>query len=74
MTALIPIRVDFLACDEIPALVSELIDGDLEARQATRVELHLATCPACARFARELAATVAALHAMRFRWPGIRSG
>ena len=73
MTALIAIRIDSLACEEIPALVSDLIDGDLEPRQARRVELHLATCPACARFARELAATVAALHAMRFRWPAVRS-
>jgi len=72
VTALMPIRIDSLACDDMPALVSDLIDGDLEPRQATRVELHLATCPTCARLARELAATVAALHAMRFRWPGFR--
>lgn len=49
-------------CEEVDDLLSEYLDGELGARDAAEVEVHLAICPGCARFAEELAATVAALH------------
>lgn len=49
-------------CDEVDDLLSEYLDGELAARDAAEVSVHLATCPGCAQLAEELAATVAALH------------
>ena len=49
-------------CEEVDDLLSEYLDGELDVRDAVEIEVHLATCPGCARFAEELAATVAALH------------
>lgn len=62
---MIPIPLPLSPCQEVDDLLSEYLDGELEARGVARVEVHLATCPGCARFAEELAATVAALHRMR---------
>ena len=67
MTPMVPMRIELPRCDEVAEALSDLLDGDLEACAAVRVELHLATCPACARSARQLAATVAALHRLRGR-------
>ena len=49
-------------CEDVAPHLSELVDGELEGRWAARVGIHLAICPGCARLARELAATVRALH------------
>ncbi len=59
---MIPIPMPLSPCEEIDDLLSEYLDGELEPRAVARVEVHLATCPGCARFLAELAATVAALH------------
>lgn len=59
---MIPVPMPLSPCQEIDDLLSEYLDGELDARGAARVEVHLATCPPCARFAAELAATVSALH------------
>ncbi len=52
-------------CEEIAALLSELLDGELDGARAERAGIHLATCRDCARLAAELAATVQALHGLR---------
>lgn len=62
---MIPIPLPLSPCQEVDDHLSEYLDGELEPRAVAQVEVHLATCPGCARFAEELAATVAALHRMR---------
>ncbi len=62
---MIPVPLALSCCEEVGALLSEYLDGDLGPVAYARVEVHLATCPGCARFAEELAATVAALHRLR---------
>ena len=54
-------------CEQVADLLSEYIDGELDASSAARVTIHLVTCIACARFAAELAATVDALHWLAWR-------
>ncbi|HUL57696.1 MAG TPA: zf-HC2 domain-containing protein [Anaeromyxobacteraceae bacterium] len=61
MASFVPMRIELPRCDQVADALSELLDGDLDGPVAMRVEIHLATCPPCARLARELAATVAAL-------------
>jgi anti-sigma factor RsiW len=56
-------------CAEVDDLLSEYLDGELPVRAAAEVEVHLATCPGCARFAEELAATITALHRLRQAGP-----
>jgi anti-sigma factor RsiW len=64
---MIPIPLRLSPCQEVDDLLSEYLDGELDGRTIARVEIHLVTCPGCARFAGELAATVAALHRLRAR-------
>jgi anti-sigma factor RsiW len=63
-----PIPLD---CPKASELLSEYLDGDLAAAEAGAMRLHLAGCPACARLAAELAATVAAIHGLAA--PGVRN-
>jgi anti-sigma factor RsiW len=62
---MIPIPMPLSPCQEVDDLLSEYLDGELDVRTIARVEVHLATCPGCARVAEELAATVSALHRLR---------
>ncbi len=59
---MIPIPLALSPCAEVDDLLSQYLDGELGPSAAARVEVHLATCPGCARLAEELAAVVAALH------------
>jgi len=63
---MVTVPLDVLRCDEVADHLSELLDGELDASARARVVLHLGLCPACARLAAELAATVEALH--RLAW------
>ncbi|MGV3724896.1 MAG: anti-sigma factor family protein [Actinomycetota bacterium] len=45
-------------CPKVQPLLSELLDGDLDAERTGAVERHLAQCPACAAEWRSLRATV----------------
>ncbi|MFL5260912.1 MAG: anti-sigma factor family protein [Anaeromyxobacteraceae bacterium] len=45
--------------------LSDYIDGELPPVLLLIVELHLAGCPHCSRFAREMMETVRALRALR---------
>jgi len=53
------------ACQQIAEMLSEFLDGELGDADLSAVTLHLEGCADCARFAAELAATVAALHRLR---------
>ncbi len=59
---MIPVALDVPSCEAVASRLSEFLDAELEEADATRVALHLALCPGCARFAAELAATIQALH------------
>jgi anti-sigma factor RsiW len=52
-------------CQRIADRLSELLDGELGQAEMREVTFHLEGCADCARFATELAATVAALHRLR---------
>jgi anti-sigma factor RsiW len=52
-------------CAAMAERLSDYIDGELAPISVLVVELHLAGCPACSRFARELLDTVRALRALR---------
>jgi anti-sigma factor RsiW len=67
---MVPAAAELSRCDEVQARLSELLDGELDAPDAARVALHLAGCPACARLAAELAATVRALRRLAGRCVG----
>jgi anti-sigma factor RsiW len=60
-----PVALEFLACEQVLDRISDYLDAELDPRRASGVALHLALCAGCARFASELAATVAALHRLR---------
>ena len=38
---------DYLTCRELVELVTEYLDGALDARQRARFEEHVMTCPPC---------------------------
>ncbi len=56
-----------LRCDELSERLSALIDGERDAAALVRVRLHVSGCPACARLALELLATVEAMHGLSRR-------
>jgi anti-sigma factor RsiW len=58
-------------CQRIGGLVSEYLDGELDARAGAAVAAHLRRCASCGRSARELARVVAALRGLR---PGQTGG
>ncbi len=49
-----------LECRELVELVTEYLEGALPPEERTRFELHLAICPGCAAYVRQLRATLAA--------------
>lgn len=49
-----------LECRELVELVTEYLEGMLPHEERTRFELHLAICPGCAAYLRQLRGTVAA--------------
>ncbi len=50
-----------IRCDDCRPMLSRLIDGQLPADLVEDVEFHVASCPSCAAFAKELAALDSAL-------------
>ena len=43
-----------LACRDVVELLSDYLDGDLDPPLAAAVERHLALCPACIEYLRQL--------------------
>jgi anti-sigma factor RsiW len=52
-----------LTCKEVVELVTRYDDGDLDADDRTRFELHLATCGACVTYYDQMRLTIDALGA-----------
>ncbi len=50
-----------LSCREIVELVSDYLEGALDAPTTAKVEAHLAVCPGCETYLAQLRATVALL-------------
>ncbi len=50
-----------LSCREIVELVTDYLEGDLDADTATALETHLELCPGCARYVEQIRETVATL-------------
>ena len=48
-----------IPCIEIVELVSDYLEGELDAESARRVEEHLALCPPCVTYVQQLRQTVA---------------
>ncbi len=58
-----PVEVAGLRCDEVLALLSELVDGQLDAERAAAVTLHVQGCDWCERFGGSFGAVIAGLRA-----------
>jgi anti-sigma factor RsiW len=63
-----------LSCGEVLALLSDYLDGDLDAAAGRQVEDHLRGCEGCARFGGEFKGTVQALRAHLARAPAVPAG
>ena len=50
-----------LSCREIVELVTDYLEGDLDADTTTALEAHLDLCPGCARYVQQIRETVATL-------------
>jgi anti-sigma factor RsiW len=50
-----------LRCIEVVELVSDYLDGELDAETRRRVEHHLGLCPACRVYVEQVRETVQAL-------------
>ena len=50
-----------LSCREIVELVTDYLEGDLDADTATALEVHLELCPGCVRYLDQIRETVATL-------------
>ena len=49
-----------LDCNHVVELVTDLLDGDLDAVTARRVEQHLTECPGCDAYVEQIHRTVGA--------------
>jgi len=49
-----------LECRELVELVTEYLEGSLAPEERTRFELHLAICPGCTAYVRQLRGTLRA--------------
>lgn len=47
-----------LTCEELVELVTEYLEGALAPEERSRFELHLAVCPPCQAYLRQLRATL----------------
>ena len=50
-----------LSCREIVELVTDYLDGDLDADTTTALEAHLDLCPGCTRYVEQIREIVATL-------------
>jgi anti-sigma factor RsiW len=50
-----------LVCREAVALVTDYLEGRLSARDAARLEAHLAGCPHCSEYLAQMRVTIDAL-------------
>lgn len=64
-----PVRRHRDRCRQTRVLMSDYIDGELDARTAARVERHVRWCPNCRRMLANLTRTVRALRSLAARTP-----
>jgi len=50
-----------LLCSQVLAVLSQYLDGELEAETARRLEAHAMDCDLCRQFGREFSAVVSSL-------------
>ena len=50
-----------LSCHEIVELVTDYLEGDLDADTATALEAHLEVCPGCTRYVEQIRETITTL-------------
>ena len=50
-----------MACDELVELVSDYLDGSLDAATRARVDLHLAECDGCSSYLQQFRSTIETL-------------
>jgi anti-sigma factor RsiW len=50
-----------VACADVVELVTDYLEGALDAVSAAAVEAHLALCPGCATYVEQMRRTIAAL-------------
>lgn len=54
-------NVGGIRCSEVLGLLSEYVDGELDASAVEKVENHLSGCPNCERFGRNFGSMVISL-------------
>jgi anti-sigma factor RsiW len=59
-----PMKLYHQMCRETRAKMSDLIDGELDAREAKQVTRHARWCPNCQRMLKDLDRTVEGLQAI----------
>ena len=50
-----------LTCEEVTTLITRYLEGQMEWRQRVAFRCHVALCPHCRRYLRQMQATIAAL-------------
>lgn len=58
-----------MRCSQVLALLSEYVDGELDAPAVEKVEKHLLGCPNCERFGRNFGSMVISLRQHSERYP-----
>ena len=53
--------VHVLSCREIVEMVTDYLEGDLDADTTTALEAHLDLCPGCERYVEQISETVTTL-------------
>jgi anti-sigma factor RsiW len=56
---------EFMSCQELVELITEYLEGALPASQRVAFEEHLAICPPCRGYMREIRLTVQAAGTLR---------
>ena len=60
-----PVKRHRERCRETRAQMSDYLDGELDKRDAARVERHVRWCPNCGRMLANLSRTIGGLRALR---------
>ena len=56
-----------MSCKELVELVTDYLEGALTREDAARLEEHLAACPGCDAYLRQMLSTIEVTRALRMR-------
>jgi anti-sigma factor RsiW len=56
------VDTDEVACRQVVELVTDYLEGDLPEPTRAAVERHLALCPPCVRYVKQMRSTAESLH------------